>query len=114
MQTYLKSILLASAITLLAPSLTVYAKDQVYGWELMTEQERAEHRTKMQSMKTMEERDRYMMEHHKKMQERAKQRGVSLPDHPHPQNKGMGNKCGGREGMGKGMGEGMGNKCGGK
>jgi hypothetical protein len=68
---------------LLALPVTVNAQDEVYGWQLMSEQERAEHRTKMQNMKTKEERERYRYEHHQKMQQRAKQQGVTLPDMPH-------------------------------
>ena len=68
---------------LLALPSTINAQDEVYGWELMSAQERAEHRTKMQSMKTKQERERYRYEHHQKMQKRAKQKGVTLPDMPH-------------------------------
>ncbi len=79
---------------------TAQAADQAYGWELMTEQERTEHQEKMRSFKTQEEREQYRIEHHKKMQERAKAKGVTLPDKPLPQGKGMGG------GMGDGMGKG--------
>lgn len=82
----------------------VIADETVYGWQLMTEQERMEHREKMQSMKTMEERERYRKEHHEKMMQRAKERGVTLPDVPSDRGKGM--KQG--NGQGKGMGDGMG------
>lgn len=99
MQTSIKTFLLAGVIAMLAQSATTFAKDQVYGWELMTEQERAEHRTKMQSLKTKEERERYRIEHHKKMQERARQQGKTLPDMPQSQGKGMGH--GGGKGGGR-------------
>jgi len=71
-----------------------------YGWELMSEQERAEHREKMRSMHTEQERAQYREEHHKMMQERAKERGVTIPDMPasdggHGQGMGMGKKSGG-------------------
>ncbi|ARU32895.1 hypothetical protein CAP31_07885 [Sulfuriferula sp. AH1] len=56
----------------------------VYGSQLMTRQERNEYRTKMRSMKTQQEREAYRLEHHKQMQERAKARGVTLPDMPPP------------------------------
>ena len=76
------------------------AAQEIYGSQLMTEQERIEYRTKMQSAKTVEERERIRLEHHIAMQERAKQRGVILPDTPPAQ--GMG------QGLGQGMGQGMG------
>lgn len=75
---------------------------QVYGWELMTEQERTQHREKMRSFKTEKEREQYRMEHHKKMQERAKERGVTLPDSPQPRGKGMNGGGMGAGGGGKG------------
>ncbi|MCW8955929.1 MAG: hypothetical protein OQL09_03530 [Gammaproteobacteria bacterium] len=55
-------------------------RTQVYGWQLMTPEERIQHRNKMRSMKTQQEREQYLMEHHKRMQERAEEQGVSLPD----------------------------------
>ncbi len=75
-------------------------QEQVYGHELMTEQERAEHRTRMRAFKTEQEREQFRLEHHKKMQARAKERGVTLPDEPLPRGKGMGG------GKGAGMGGG--------
>lgn len=67
----------------------------MYGWDLMTKEERAEHRKKMQSMRTEADREQYRSEHHEKMQERAQERGIELPDMP-------------RSGHGPGMGGGMG------
>ncbi len=77
-----KYIVLICALGLMIPGYSLAADDQMYGSQLMTQQERQEHREKMQSMKTKEERERYRMEHHKKMQKRAKQQGVTLPDKP--------------------------------
>jgi len=57
-------------------------QDQIYGSELMTEQERQEHRNKMRSFKTEQEREAYQLEQHKRMQQRAKEKGVTLPDEP--------------------------------
>lgn len=54
----------------------------VYGYELMTPEERAEFHSKMQSAKTSEERERLRIEHNAAMQARAKQRGITLPDDP--------------------------------
>jgi hypothetical protein len=53
-------------------------QDRAYGRNLMTPEERVEHRTKMRSFKTNEERERYRIEHHNKM----KERGITLPDQP--------------------------------
>lgn len=80
-----------------------WAQDrQVYGWELMTEQERVEHRNKMRSFKTEKERERYRHEHHKKMQKRAKKKGLTLPDKPQQRGKGMGRGPGDGSGAGGG------------
>ena len=76
-------------------------QEQIYGSQLMTPEERAEHRDKMQSCKTPEEMEAYRLEHHKKMQERAKEKGVTLPDEPPAAGMGMGPGGGG---MGPGGG----------
>jgi len=57
-------------------------QDPIFGSQLMTEQERLEHRNRMRSFKTEQEREQYRLEHHKRMQERAKSKGVTLPDEP--------------------------------
>lgn len=93
------------ALSLMLPVYSVMAEDQVYGWQMMTQQERNEYQSKMQSMQTREEREQYRMEHHKLMQERAKERGVKLPEY---QNKNMGDGMGPGSGMGSGMGGGQG------
>jgi hypothetical protein len=55
------------------------AQMQIYGSQLMTEQERAEHRERVWSAKNREERHIILAEHHRRMQERAKERGIKLP-----------------------------------
>lgn len=82
------------------------AQEEIYGSQLMTEQERIEHRTMMRSLKTQQERDAYRLEHHKLMQERAAARGVTLPDMPPQAGAGMGQ----RGGMGQGGGMGPGGR----
>lgn len=57
-------------------------RDQIYGSQLMTREERLEYRNKMRNLKTVEEREQFRLDHHKQMQERAKERGVTLPDQP--------------------------------
>lgn len=85
-----------------------HADETVYGYQLMTEQERAEHRAKMQSFQTEQEREAYRQEHHKMMQERARAQGVTLPDQPMPRGQGKGMGQGPGKGQGQGMGQGQG------
>lgn len=80
-------------------------RDMIYGYELMTVEERAQHRAKMQSFNTEEEREAYREQHHKLMQARARERGVQIPDTP--RKKGFGPGPGMRSG-GSGSGSGGG------
>ena len=73
------------------------------GRHLMTEQEWREHWQKMQTM-TPEERQKYREEWHKKMVERARERGITMPETPGPYGPG---------GPGRGMGPGGGTGPGG-
>lgn len=122
----MKSPLVISAFTLflsLFSNMTFAApQDQqpVYGSQLMTQQEMAEHRAKMRAAKTQQERNQIRNEQHERMQQRAKERGVTLPNQP-PQNRphngmgpgnGMGNGTGPRNGMGPGQGMGPGDGTG--
>lgn len=77
-------------------------EEQIFGRQLMTEQERTEYRDKMRNAKTKEERDKIRAQHHEEMKARAKARGVTLPDDPPP--KGMGYGRGGPAGKGPGGG----------
>jgi hypothetical protein len=83
-------------------------REQIYGSELMTKEERAEYRAKMRAAKTKEEREKIRKEHHERMKERAKAQGVTLPDEPPAIGGGMGPGSGGmgpgRGGMGPGGG----------
>jgi len=79
-------------------------RDQdIYGSQLMTAQERNEHRKRMRAAKTKQEREHIRAEHHELMKMRAKERGVTLPDLP-PAGRGPGMGSGG--GMGPGGGGG--------
>jgi hypothetical protein len=82
-------------------------QERIFGSQLMTRKERAEHRAKLRSLKTLEEREAYRLEHHNKMLERAKERGVTLPDEPPAGGMGMMGPGGGM-GPGNGMGPGGG------
>lgn len=73
------------------------SQEMMYGSELMTVQERNEYQQRMRALKTEREREAFRLEHHKRMQTRAKEQGKTLPDMPVP---GMG--------PGSGMGPGMG------
>ncbi|HYA37971.1 MAG TPA: hypothetical protein VEI74_06845 [Candidatus Methylomirabilis sp.] len=79
--------------------------NQIYGSQLMTQQERNQYRARMQAAKTEQDRERIRKEHHEQMQVRAKERGVTLPAEPPP--RGMGRGYGGGPG-GMGPGGGMG------
>jgi len=78
----------------------------IYGYQLMTQQEREQYQEQMRNAKTAEERERLRNEHHEKMQARAQERGVMLPDMPPKRGGGM--NQGGGMGPGSGMGGGMG------
>lgn len=69
------------------------------GRQLMTEEEWREHHRKMQSMNA-EEREQYRKEVHQKMMERARERGITIPETPGPRGpmKGGGMGGGGRGG----------------
>jgi 1,2-phenylacetyl-CoA epoxidase catalytic subunit len=56
------------------------AQDRVYGSQLMTQQERNEYDALMNAARTGKERDQIRQAHQEQMKERAKQRGVTLPD----------------------------------
>ncbi len=78
------------------------SEEQIYGSQLMTQQERNEYQARMRAAKTDQERERIRAEHHTQMQERAKAQGKTLPDSPPPHGGGMG--PGGGGGMGPGGG----------
>ncbi len=86
-----------------AIALPAQAQQQIYGSQLMTRRERIEYRARMRAAKTARERERIRAEHHRQMQERARERGFKLPDTPPPGGAGMG-PGGGGGGMGPGGG----------
>lgn len=98
-----------AGVTIAAEKGNVQAQqqEQIYGSQLMTQQERMEYRSSMRSAKTLEERERIRNEHHEKMKVRAQERGVTLPDQPPAGGAGMGPGAGGGWGTGGG-GRGMG------
>jgi hypothetical protein len=56
-----------------------FNKDNTPGWKLMTAEERTAHSGKMRGAKTYEECKAVQDEHHKAMEVRAKEKGVTLP-----------------------------------
>lgn len=79
-----------------------------YGWQLMSEEERAAYRQKMRTL-TNEEREQFQKAHHEAMKARAKERGVTLPDEPRrPPGAGAGMGRGAGAGAGSGPGRGPG------
>ncbi len=70
-------------------------QEQVYGSQLMTQQERTEYRARMSAAKTADERAQIRKEHHEQMKDRANARGVMLPDEPPASGRGMGPGGGG-------------------
>lgn len=85
---------------------------QIYGVQLMTEQERNEYRARMLAAITSEERELIRNENHKAMQERATSHGMSLPE-KHPADVGDMNQGAAMMGQGHGMGQGGAMKAGG-
>ena len=57
-------------------------QEQVYGSQLMTNEERAEYHAAMRAAKTVEERELLRKEQHQRMDARAKTRGVTLANAP--------------------------------
>lgn len=98
-------VLTTTLVLALMSSASVLAQDNtvIYGSQLMTQQERIEYRNQMRTLRTQEERNAFRLEHHKRMQERAAERGLSLPDSPPRTGAGMGPGPGG-PGMGPGAG----------
>lgn len=85
-------------------------QEQIYGSQMMTRQEREEYRARMRSAATAEEREQIRNEHHERMQERAREQGMTLPEMP-PE-RGMGRGMGPGSGMGPGTGMGPGSGMG--
>jgi len=115
------ALILPSSFTLAAEQTTERQRiqtedqEQIYGSQMMTEQERNEYRTRMHAAKTNAEREQIRMEHHERMTNRAKTQGMSMPETPPAKGSGMmpgsshGGGMGGMGGM-DGMGGGKSKK----
>lgn len=78
-------VIMTLAATLSLSAGLAYSADQnepIYGSQLMTQQERIEYRARIMNAETMQEREEIRNEHHQMMQERAKARGLTLPQQP--------------------------------
>jgi len=66
--------LAAGLLSLSVPVISSAAEPEepIYGHQLMTQQERREHREQMRSAKSWEEREQLRREHHERMRERAR------------------------------------------
>jgi len=87
--------------------LQLQEREQVFGWQMMSDDERQAYRQKMRQLETERERETYRLEHHEMMRERARQMGLTLPETPGPHGQG-GMAPGGQRGMGPGGGGGGG------
>ena len=63
-----KIALSAIALGLMASTASFAADAPIYGSQLMSKQERIEHRNKLQAAKTVEEREQVRLQHHEQMQ----------------------------------------------
>ncbi|MGO0793168.1 hypothetical protein ACTOWA_25195 [Herbaspirillum seropedicae] len=59
-----------------------FDRDNTFGWAMMSQRERIEHRKKLMAVTSYNDCKAYMAEHHQQMQERAAEQGKSLPAAP--------------------------------
>lgn len=76
-----KNTMILGAAVLALVSIDVAFAQTYYGSQLMSPQERAEHRAMMRSLPPSE-REKYRAEHHEAMKRQAESKGLSLPDQP--------------------------------
>ena len=68
-----------------APDQAKFGDHEIYGGEMMTEQERNQYREQLRLIGSDEQkRTRFMAEHREEMQKRAKERGVEIDDDSEP------------------------------
>lgn len=78
------TILLAAALLMASVSAEARgpwraSEENTRGWQLMTPEERIEHQARVRGFKTLDECRAYQVEHHRLMEQRARERGMSLP-----------------------------------
>jgi hypothetical protein len=92
-----------------APTGEVRKSEPIYGYRMMSDPERNEYRERMRNARSAEERQAVRDEHRNLMEQRAKERGVTLPERGGPgYGKGPGYGPGGGKGPGYGPGGGKG------
>ncbi len=101
-----KAVVVSLFLSALGTAGLAQAGEEIYGWQLMTPQERQAYQEKMKALKTEEERKAFLRQHREAMHKRAEARGVTLPgmkDPGHMEHHPQGSMGGG---MGKGGGTG--------
>ncbi|HPU81884.1 hypothetical protein [Accumulibacter sp.] len=73
------TLLLSVAVTAQARGPVRASEGNTRGWQLMTPEERIEHQSRIRGFRTYEECRSYQLSHHQLMEERARQRGLPLP-----------------------------------
>lgn len=56
------------------------AKDQIYGWQVMSNAERDAYKKQIASLKNATERDVFLQDHRARMNSRAREKGITLHD----------------------------------
>lgn len=79
-------------------------EEPVYGSQMMTEQERNEHRAQLRAAPSEEAREQIRRAHHDHMRQRAQERGITLPEEPPARGSGTGFGPGPGGGAGTGRG----------
>lgn len=87
---------------------TAQTQEPVYGRQLMTQEEMRKYQDRMRSATSEQERQQIRAQHHEQMRERAKSKGVVLPDEAPARSMGPGQGMGAGGGMGPGQGGGTG------
>ena len=73
------SLLLAAALAAEARGPWRASEDNTRGWQFMTPEERVEHQARVRGFKTLDECRAYKQEHHRLMEQRAKDKGSAMP-----------------------------------
>ena len=79
LMTLSSSLLLAAAFAAEARGPWRAGEDNSRGWQFMTPEERIEHQARVRGFKTLDECRVYQQEHHRQMEQRARERGAVLP-----------------------------------
>lgn len=101
--------MMTMTVSLFAAEQTAPPKSEpIYGYRMMTDQERNAYREKMRNAKSADERQAIRDGHRKEMEVRAKERGGTLPEPRGPRGEGQGPGYGKGAGNGPGGGKGPG------